>query len=256
MAQFIFPLALLCFGAILSSGLRTLSSAHHAVIHVSNSTTGLAQQHVQLAASQLLLEHFVDPLAEFHDQFEDGGMSHEEQEFLASFYVDADSVFESGIGSSTLIADHVNVTNVVGADSYEQWVQNVNALVSDDYHMHWIDIGPVREYGKPATDSPADNAMAQQWESYSLAPETLGSDSDVFLVDGRFRVATACTALKIGHSGSTVLVHDFERDEYQVLLDIADVVAQVGKLVALQRKPSATDEHINDMWQQHKLNFH
>ena len=84
-------------------------------------------------------------------------------------------------------------------------------------------------------------------------PVNFGSNSDVFLVDGRFRVATACIALKIGHSGSHVLVHDFDREKYQVLLDIADETARVEKLVALQRKPDATDADIESMWQQYKF---
>lgn len=203
-----------------------------------------------------MLQNFGDDLLRnFNDSFTGGGMSRDEQAFLAMHYAHASHVFEAGIGSSTLIANHVKVPKVVGVDSYKDWVNHVTSLVSDRYNMHYVDIGPVKAFGAPVSDVPVDEIMAKQWDSYSLSPKTFGSNADVFLVDGRFRVATACTALKIGHSGSHVLVHDFEREKYHVLLDIADETARVGKLVALQRKPDATDEDIDSLWLQHHFDW-
>ena len=78
--------------------------------------------------------------------------------------------------------------------------------------------------------------------------------ADIYLVDGRFRVACACRALLHGRADSLVLVHDFERPEYHILLTLADKVENEDKLVVLRRKATTADDAILALWEEYKYN--
>jgi hypothetical protein len=80
---------------------------------------------------------------------------------------------------------------------------------------------------------------------------------DVYMVDGRFRVACALMALMhASHHGhdATILVHDFTsrldvHKSYKELLRVCDQVDfSGGKLVALKRKGDVTDKMLHEMY--------
>jgi len=82
---------------------------------------------------------------------------------------------------------------------------------------------------------------------------------DVYLVDGRYRVASACAAFlhasKYGKKNVSVLMHDYhERPEYYVVQDFADIIERSpsGNLVLFQRKTDTTDEDIFANWVKYK----
>lgn len=80
---------------------------------------------------------------------------------------------------------------------------------------------------------------------------------DVYLVDGRFRVACGLLALlhssRGGHD-ATILVHDFEsplrvHSSYKELLRVCDKIEFSGsRLAALKRKDGVTDEMLHEMY--------
>ena len=93
---------------------------------------------------------------------------------------------------------------------------------------------------------------------YVIAPLVLEQcPFDIYLVDGRFRVA--CGILALLHSArsgknTTILMHDFKsphdaHSSYKEMLRVCDEVEFSGsKLVALKRKPDVTDEMLHEMY--------
>ena len=187
--------------------------------------------------------------AQFNDLFIGGGMNHAEQELLSRTYAAASSVFEWGMGSSTLIADHMGIERLTAVDSSPTWVDNVRTMLKHPtYSFRHADIGPVIDWGNPKNDNHKD-----LWPDYSLQVVHEETPFDVYLVDGRFRVACACQALLHGRADSLVMVHDFGRDAYQVLLILADKIEQERNLSVLRRKTTVSDEEIRKVWEQHKF---
>jgi len=195
------------------------------------------------------------PLIGFHDKFSQGGMTAIEQDLLAKTYGKSSSVFEWGMGSSTLIAEYMGIKRLVGVDSANPWVENVRDIIKHpNYKLIHADIGRIVKFGNPR-----DQSMKETWPFYSMEVDHETEPFDVYLVDGRFRVACAARALLHGRADSFVFFHDFERDVYQVILEVADKVEEVhskstkkNTFVMLQRKTAATDAEIEALWETYK----
>lgn len=187
-------------------------------------------------------------LIDFNDSFTKGGMTATEQQLLAEYYKGASRVFEWGMGSSTLIAAHVNVPKLTAVDSAEIWIEKVKNISNLPYTFHHADIGPLRAFG-----APKDFSKKSSWPYYSLIVRAERKPYDIYLVDGRFRVACACQALLHGHKNSIILVHDFKRNYYHVLLNVTDKFNEIGKLIALKRKKSTTVHQLWKLWHAHKF---
>ncbi len=191
----------------------------------------------------------IERLSTFVDEFSGGGMNCPEQDLLAKWYSTAGSVFEWGMGSSTLVASYLGVSRLTAVDSAQTWVENVRTIASHPtYTFRHANVGPIVMWGYPADDQHKD-----WWPEYSLQVDRESSPFDIYLVDGRFRVASACRALLHGHAESYVLVHDFDRYQYQVLLTLADRVEQERKLIVLKRKSTTTDEELLHLWDEYKF---
>ena len=185
----------------------------------------------------------------FQDPFSGGGMSRAEKKFLASVYEKSNSVFEWGMGSSSVLANYIGVKKLVSVDNVEQWVQNTkNQVNNPSYKFNFVNIGDVVEWGRPK-----DTAPKPSWLEYSMAVQQEQEPFDVYLVDGRFRMACAFQALLHGRDDSFVMIHDFERDYYQVVLEVTEKIEQVGKLVQLRK--TADDEKIRELYEEYKFNF-
>jgi len=205
-------------------------------------------QHRRVSKATVTAGH----LEGFADPFKGGGMTALEQSTLAEIYAGSKSAFEWGIGSSTMVALHVGVPRLVAVDSAAAWVERVQGELNaaktstSNFTLRVASIGRTVKWGIPATDE----LRAAKWGRYSEQPEELspGSPFDTYLVDGRFRVACALRAMLHGHAQSLVLVHDFERPQYQALLSVAKEVQRVDNLVVLQKKRSASRASLERMW--------
>ena len=190
-------------------------------------------------------------LKHFRDKFSSGGMNRPEQELLVSTYSDGDSVFEWGMGSSTLIAAHADIKRLTGVNSDPRWVKRVRSTLKQirpAYMFVHADIGPVKWHGRPRDPSFSLGKASK----YSLEVDRESEPYDVYLVDGRFRVACACRAFLQGRADSLVLVHDFERSDYQVLLQLADIVRQCHSLAVLRRKATTADDELLAVWKDYR----
>lgn len=155
---------------------------------------------------------------------------------LQKYMNKAKNYFEYGMGGSTRIACEVASSNkqltITSVDNVQEWVDHVSTLnCSVPLDLKYVDLGVVGEWGTTA------NVSAIGGRNYVRAIEnTQGKLFDMVLVDGRYRVACALSALLISPLDKVIAFHDFARTGYQHVLKYADVVECAVNLVVLRRK--------------------
>jgi protein O-GlcNAc transferase len=178
---------------------------------------------------------------------------------LGDLYLNAQSVFEYGLGESTFIAAHTGVPRYSGVDSDAVWVVQARENSKlDHFRFNFADIGATQLFGNPT-----DNTLQKIQYDYQMAPLVLEDEAfDVYLVDGRYRVACACLsflhAIKAGGNMDLVRVgvHDNDANygnverHYEVLTNVADVVVRNSKLWVYKLKKHATEEDLYALWEQ------
>ena len=95
-----------------------------------------------------------------------------------------------------------------------------------------VDIGPVGDWGMPIDPSTRD-----QWPSYykTVWAEQESSECDLYLIDGRFRVASFMSAVLHCAPSAVLLIHDyFSRPHYHVVKEICREIARTADLSAFQ----------------------
>ena len=156
--------------------------------------------------------------------------------------------FEFGCGGSTVFCDSPQ-RRIKSIDNNTEWLNKVRPLVGSTTELIYINTGPVLEYGNPV-----DPTQVAGFADYSLAFGQRDSDTDLVLVDGRFRVACGLQIVLSNYTG-TVLLHDAERPEYQPLFKFFTVVERVENLVALRVRSLANKKEAGILWEIYK-NIH
>lgn len=153
-----------------------------------------------------------------------------------------------------MIAAHVGVPRYSGVDSDAAWVQKAREQSgADRFHFTFADIGPTRAWGNPVRN--ATSKIPFSYQSSPLYIETL--PFDVYLVDGRYRVACFCSsvlhAMGRGADMSTTVfaMHDWGRPEYMAVLEVGDLVGRSSLLAVFRAKPNATETDVARIWEDH-----
>lgn len=169
-------------------------------------------------------------------------MSAAEIALLKASLLSARNYLEFGAGGSTIIASEMGVQNIHSVESHKGWADYVLAdprLAVRPKHqkltIHCVDIGPVKQAGYPV-----DDLSQCKWPNYYSSVWNILNpfDLDIVLVDGRFRIACGLAAIERCRSNVSILVHDWDRTHYHKLLQVADVVSLLDKLVILRPKPT------------------
>lgn len=156
--------------------------------------------------------------------------------------------FEYGCGKSTWWVYRSTDAQIRSVDTSREWLGKVRALLGagseERVELQWVDVGPLGEWGKPAS-----LARRGQFRDYTDWPWTLGLAPDLVLVDGRFRIASFLTTLQRATEGTIVLFDDYaDRPIYHVAEEFAPVMDRCGRQVAFQvdkaAKAKATDAAI------------
>ncbi|KAL7569789.1 hypothetical protein ACA910_005731 [Epithemia clementina (nom. ined.)] len=206
------------------------------------------------------------------DRTTTGGLNNEDRVLLAQIYRNATSVFEYGLGESTLIADHVGVPRYAGVDSDAVYVSTTREKVQNThFRFYFADVGVTGMWGAPVKPLLPKNV----W-NYQLAPLLSEVQPfDVYMVDGRWRqacllasflhashhlrktftataaspITSAASATTQQHKPTIVLMHDCERDIYHRADKLLNHYrAPGGKLCVYQRKPETTDAQLVELW--------
>lgn len=158
-------------------------------------------------------------------------MSEPEQALLLAFIRNSQRYVEFGSGGSTVLAAQYVGERIVSVDSDRAWLEKAAAACAPHRlqpELVAADIGPTGAWGFPT-----DESTRPRWPGYHediwSRPGT--AEADLYLVDGRFRVA--CFAQVILHCGPAAVVgiHDFaDRPHYHPVRAIAREIATVERL--------------------------
>ncbi len=166
-------------------------------------------------------------------------MDPDEKALFASLFSNVLGYAEFGAGGSTELASSLVSEFVVSVDSSVEWLDKVARACADKRTkptLVHVDIGPIGDWGHPK-----DNSKRAVWPLYSLAPwsSTPAARADLFLIDGRFRVACFLEALVRCRDDAKIAIHDFApRAGYHRIRPFVDEIATVGTLSVFQRRKS------------------
>jgi hypothetical protein len=181
-------------------------------------------------------------------------MADDEVSLFESFLRTASSYVEFGCGGSTVLAvNHVS-DSVISTDSSQERLDRVAAECRGvagrlQPKLVLADIGPTGDWGRPIDDSCRD-----RWPTYArrIWQEEGAADADLFLVDGRFRVACFLEILARCRSDALVMIHDFSvRREYFAVREFAREVAVASDLSVFVRRPSIDDRRLKEVLERH-----
>ena len=146
---------------------------------------------------------------------------------------------EFGSGASTVLASGLVKESVIAFDSSSHWLDRVAAACRENKtalspELSVLDIGEIGKWGFPK-----DESARTRWPDYhsSMWEDPRISAGDLYLIDGRFRVA--CFAQVLLHAGDDVLVafHDYAlRPHYHRIAEIAREVLCVNDLSVFIRR--------------------
>ena len=169
-------------------------------------------------------------------------MAKGEQALLREQLARSSVVLEFGLGGSTGLAAEYPLDQLIGINSHPDWIAHchrdprIAALAAKGrVALHHIDIGPVKQWGIPAS-----RAHEIKWRDYSLAIwSRLGPHTpDFVFVDGRFRLSCALQSLLRLPGLRALGFHDFwSRPEYHTVLEFTDVLDRDGELAIFAPKP-------------------
>ena len=198
-----------------------------------------------------------------------GGLQNDDYILLAKIYSRADSVFEFGIGESTMLANHLGLPRYVGLESDLSYITIVREKVSSHFRFMWADIGNTDARGRPD-----DKLLPKNVYSYQIAPlMTEYKAFDVYMVNGSWRLPCMlasflhASARKMEAKGLTlpldetfdmhtiVILHDCFQEGHEKVDDSAtvdhflDLIDHSEEHICVfKRKPITSDQDLLDMW--------
>ena len=166
-------------------------------------------------------------------------MSVPEVELFCSFLRCCSNYVEFGTGGSTILACSLVRTSVTSVDSSPDWLKMVEGHCAAQPAnlkptLVHADIGPTRDLGYPQ-----DDRFRNLWPNYHswIWSDKAALGADLFLVDGRFRVACFIQALLRASHSSVIIIHDFaNRPHYHVIKEFSHEIAAVETLSVFQRR--------------------
>jgi len=196
-----------------------------------------------------------------------GGLDNNDRKTIGKLYYEASSVFEFGLGESTLIAAATQVPRYAGVDSAAEWVESTRDKAAEQnrinhftsmshFRFYFSDIGATKDWGF------AEKNLAKNEYDYQVSALMAEQEAfDVYLVDGRYRVACACVSFlhAMKHGGDLdrlrVAVHDNDPEhqkkrQYNVLQEVADVVVKNKKLWVYRLKDTpGIEQDVYELWE-------
>jgi hypothetical protein len=166
-------------------------------------------------------------------------------------------MLEYGSGGSTLFAARCGVS-VIAVETSRRFTRELNyrlnKLDANNAQVIHCDVGPTERWGWPVDTDPTEKNVAA-WRHYLELPWQVAlakqSSPELVLVDGRFRVAcVAYSAAQIARLGSnaSILLDDYERENYAPVETICRIEQRHGRLVNLRVRPDVSRTQIEAMF--------
>ncbi|WP_280549003.1 tetratricopeptide repeat protein [Halomonas sp. 11-S5] len=176
-------------------------------------------------------------------------MSSAERDLFRKSLFRAKHYFEFGSGGSTVWAVEQGLT-AYGVESDANWVNALKAKLGDGCQVKVVDIGPTREWGYPVS---LDHS--ERFPDYSRAIHSHDMAFDLILVDGRFRVACALSAVKhlLKHhpdpTEARIFIHDFwDRPPYHAVLEFLEPLESVETAGLFRLKEDIDKQRLDQVW--------
>lgn len=154
---------------------------------------------------------------------------------------------EYGVGESTVFAAADPERSVVAIDSDASWISRVGKVVDEErVALVHVDIGPVGDWGRPL-----DYRNRSAFAEYPSSLWNLGSDFDLVLIDGRFRVACLLRSLLEARPGTKLLFDDYcTKPWYHVVEEVIRPIATNGRQALFICPPSVPELAVESMLQE------
>jgi hypothetical protein len=163
----------------------------------------------------------------------------EEIDFIERIFSNSRRLLEFGSGASTKFALTKSQLEIVSVETSLNYIRLMEAeiqssgLSTTNLQFLFIDIGPVKEWGRPT-----DKSSMEKWPKYSSVPyefiDSLGFVPDLVSIHGRFRIATFCQVF-LQMPGVKVIFHDYyARSKYSAVTKFIDPVDGVGNLAIFE----------------------
>jgi hypothetical protein len=167
-------------------------------------------------------------------------MAPDEWNAFAGFVRCAARYVEFGAGASTVLAASSVTDWVVAFDSSQGWLARVAEACRERRTniaptLSYIDIGETGDWGFPKGET-----SRARWPLYhsSMWDDGRLAEADLYLVDGRFRLACFVQALLHCSDGAFVAFHDYtSRPYYHAAAALAREVTRVDDLSIFMRAP-------------------
>jgi hypothetical protein len=182
-------------------------------------------------------------------------MNAREAAVLEAFLRSSNHYLEFGSGGSTALAATCVRRSIISVEASPEWIEKVKVEVTrsktvERLTLHNPDIGPTRELSYPLGE-----AHKQQWSNYSTTvwSEPDSALTDLCLVDGRFRVACFCETMARCAAGVIILIHDFDREAYQVVLEVGRRLAVIDRLSVFTKDQNTNILRAMELSHQYRL---
>ncbi len=163
-----------------------------------------------------------------------GGFSKKACLLWLSFFNPNIRYFEWGSGFTTRVADKIafSVTSIEGS---RNWYEKMHKYpFSNRTTLRYVDIGKTGSFSHPADPTKGGAYFG-----------AANSTHDIFLVDGRWRVACSISAFPFIASNGKLLMHDFTRKHYHPILKFYNIEAEVDGLAVLKPKMNVSSKDLN-----------
>jgi hypothetical protein len=181
-------------------------------------------------------------------------MSDKEYDLFFAFLRKSQKYLEFGVGGSTYVASQHVEQSIIAIDSSKEWLDRVRLECANfklKPNLIYVDIGPTKDWGYPIDQSSRDNWPGYHESVWDL-PES--AEADLYMVDGRFRVA--CFAQAVIHCDSKALIgfHDFaSREQYHCVREIAREIATTEDM-SFFKPLTGSEEKANRILEEYRFN--
>ncbi len=128
----------------------------------------------------------------------------------------AQNYLEYGCGASTIwMAEHTQA-HIVSVDTSSDWSNSVNQRLTNrpNCHVTHTDLGPIENWGRPIGYTHKD-----RFQNYFFDIWDRSNDTDLVLIDARFRVACFCASAIRAKPGTRIMFDDYTDRNYYHLVE-------------------------------------
>lgn len=180
-------------------------------------------------------------------------MSAKEFDLFLAFIKNCENYVEFGAGGSTFVASQYVKRSILSLDSSTEWLDLVQKACAPNPTAPttiYVNIGTIGQWGYPT-----DLNTKHLWPRYceNMWAHDDAKRGDLYMIDGRFRVASFASTILNCNKNAIIMFHDFSsRKEYHLIREIAREIATSEDMSAFV--PRANVETIaNNIFENYKF---